>query len=855
MIIQHNMPSMFANRNLKITTGDHAKTSERLASGYRINRAADDAAGLSISEKLRSLVRGHNRAAANVMDGISLLQVADGALNEVHDMLHRMSELAIQAANDTNTDDDRENLQDEIDAIKNEINRISTDTEFNTIKIFKPTNVPEMTGIPIDILAYHDVGNRVGGVIYNGKRYQYGKDIPVQFVNGNENGNIEAGQYTFLAEGENGEVPITLIFDGSSRTPSSRKYQMDVKDDGIYVDNVCHSWSVIRNTVSNKAFNPDNIEGGKYSFRLFGTGPTISFSVEDGIDLESFRDEIVPDGLEAYVIKSSSSSLTEPQITSPHGLTISNIDTAKQDYIPKYIPSNSINPPHNVSGSGYISDLTSSGYRMHADNTGIYMYLPAAYNPAGKNDVKFDLKTWDDLGLSEWLSGASVNPGNTVHGENFRTYTYEIKKDDIGLNLGTITFSIDSETSKDEVIASINDWRFYVQPNNYMNFDISTPDSGATVSHYTHSSTLDSYGTHYDMGRDMDHTLALTFPDGQGMKVNGNSLSFTMADANNKKYTFSANNVKNTIEYSVTDAFTDYVSAYASAYRTKYQNYLNTTAGKNNPNGFTLSSADRAELKAITSAAPFTRVTFNDTTNNHSVTLNIEGTKRFGVDWQLSPSDFTTSYTKNNYTGRLTAYVTQKNNLTGAYQSKLDEFTNKIFTALTKTTINSVTATNNSPGQTSATVTPYAPLKTENQSYGSIVTSDDRKVKIQAGPRKNQAIEIKLPAMNTGILKIGSVNVSTYSGASTAIGQIAGAVEYISDMRSGYGATQNRLEYAYAINNSSEENTQAAESRIRDADMADEMVIYSKDNILMQATESILAQNNQATERVLSLLQ
>lgn len=251
MIVQHNMASMFADRNLKITTGNQTKTSERLASGYRINRAADNAAGLTISEKFRSLVRGHRRASSNVEDGISLLKVADGALSEVDSMLHRMSELAIQSANDTNTDADRTVLQYEIDAIKDEINRISTDTEFNTIKIFKSTNVPEIIGAPTDILVYHEdyqagdgtIKTRPGGVIYNGKRYQYGTDIPVFFDN---KGNVEAGKYTFIAKGENGDVPISLFFDGGSRVPSGREYVMKVREDGIYVDEILHPWSNIR---------------------------------------------------------------------------------------------------------------------------------------------------------------------------------------------------------------------------------------------------------------------------------------------------------------------------------------------------------------------------------------------------------------------------------------------------------------------------------------------------------------------------------------------------------------------------------------------------------------------------------
>ena len=132
MVVQHNLTAMNANRQLGITTGQQAKSSEKLSSGYRINRAADDAAGLTISEKMRSQIRGLNKASDNAQDGISLIQTAEGALNEAHSILQRMNELATQAANDTNTSSDRTAIQKEIDALTSELDRIASTTQFNT---------------------------------------------------------------------------------------------------------------------------------------------------------------------------------------------------------------------------------------------------------------------------------------------------------------------------------------------------------------------------------------------------------------------------------------------------------------------------------------------------------------------------------------------------------------------------------------------------------------------------------------------------------------------------------------------------------------------------------------------------
>jgi flagellin len=131
MVVQHNLTAMNSNRQLGITTGLQSKSSEKLSSGYRINRAGDDAAGLKISEKMRSQIRGLNKASTNAEDGVSLIQTAEGALNETHSILQRMNELAVQGANDTNQTIDRDAIQQELNALTEEIDRISSTTQFN----------------------------------------------------------------------------------------------------------------------------------------------------------------------------------------------------------------------------------------------------------------------------------------------------------------------------------------------------------------------------------------------------------------------------------------------------------------------------------------------------------------------------------------------------------------------------------------------------------------------------------------------------------------------------------------------------------------------------------------------------
>ena len=146
MVVQHNLTAMNSNRMLGVTTSAQAKSTEKLSSGYKINRAADDAAGLSISEKMRKQIRGLTQASSNAQDGISAVQTAEGALNEVQDMLQRMNELAVKAANGTNSEDDRNYIQDEVNQLIKEIDRVSTTTKFNETYLLKGDDTAKVTG-------------------------------------------------------------------------------------------------------------------------------------------------------------------------------------------------------------------------------------------------------------------------------------------------------------------------------------------------------------------------------------------------------------------------------------------------------------------------------------------------------------------------------------------------------------------------------------------------------------------------------------------------------------------------------------------------------------------------------------
>ncbi len=168
MVVQHNLTAMNSNRMLGITTGAQAKATEKLSSGYKINRAADDAAGLAISEKMRKQIRGLTQASANAQDGISAVQTAEGALTEVHDMLQRMNELAVKAANGTMSESDRNAIQSEVDQLVTEIDRVATTTKFNETYLLKGSKGGVPGSLKYDTAKGHTANSALAGLSASG---------------------------------------------------------------------------------------------------------------------------------------------------------------------------------------------------------------------------------------------------------------------------------------------------------------------------------------------------------------------------------------------------------------------------------------------------------------------------------------------------------------------------------------------------------------------------------------------------------------------------------------------------------------------------------------------------------------
>lgn len=273
MIIQHNITAMLGKRQLGIITKDNSKSTEKLSSGYRINRSADDAAGLAISEKMRAQIRGLNRGSYNCTDGISLLQTADGALEEVHSILRRLKELSVQSANDTNIEAERNAIQDEADCLLMEIDKIGHTTEFNTRKLF--------TGGEIDIIGPSGNKVTVGNIPF--------KDINLKKVS------LEDGPFTstspssqikltaFLDEvynaGESG-CEWDLIYNNGGTSHSN--FRITYKDDNG--NPITYNRELNNMPVSNFQYDStNNIYKRTFNYNIANNG--ISFEIEQKIQI------------------------------------------------------------------------------------------------------------------------------------------------------------------------------------------------------------------------------------------------------------------------------------------------------------------------------------------------------------------------------------------------------------------------------------------------------------------------------------------------------------------------------------------------------------------------------------------
>lgn len=433
MVIQHNLMALFAKRENNIVRGRLRKSTEKLSSGYRINRSADDAAGLAISEEMRRQIRGLNRGAVNILEGIGYCQTADGALNEMHDMIQRVNELAIQAANGTNSDDDRAYISDEIDQLKTEIDRICTTTKYNEEYIFKTDEtwndsiMPyelSFTGFPRNMYIYNETYDDAtgdvtyGGIAYNGKRYAW-SSISVAMYD-TQTGEFREGTYTLKADDG---TWLTLTCENGSKPPQvSCEYTTDADSNGIYVNGELIRWDDVKDA-SGASIDKEYVDPKEYYFNYHGVTVSFTPDIED-----DFND----------VISKISDTLWKSTYRLPYENTALYGDFSKTGIAFK----------DNQEVKNYLDGTLAANdkYTIRASD-GTNGSFDGIWLELNGTEVTDSRKSWADLGITNWGDQSTDIWENII-------YTYNCRQSD----KHSITFSFDviNEISKDSAIDALD---------------------------------------------------------------------------------------------------------------------------------------------------------------------------------------------------------------------------------------------------------------------------------------------------------------------------------------------------------------------------------------------------------------
>lgn len=809
MIIQHNIEAMNSMNCFGRVNKSLSKSTEKLSSGYKINRAADDAAGLTISEKMRWQIRGLNRASRNINDGISYCNVAEGALGEIHSMLGRMKELSVQAANDTNTDSDRDALDKETQQLKKEIDKIFEDTMFNTQKIWCAAYIPSSDGNPTDFSFYNTTdsnGTYIGGIQYMNHRYSW-EDLGIDYdrttctFNSTKEYKIDG---SILKDDANTDVDNYIksasfkirTVKGSGLNTAQKTYSWKAETDGIAIDGIVTTgknaeegnttWAAIGLTPGNE------VAAGTYKFKYYGM--EVSFTVNEKASWTTFMDginnkRVSLDWHSDNVGANYKQSADILRLNNDHIIINNNIkDRIKVD---RYY----INADRDSLGIDYFDGVISKDWKDIEDKSAAGD--KSIINSWGTNEKNGTDKS-DTIGTTDNNGSSKVTISDDSEYQYDDTQKGGIMSFDFVLDetgspshiLGDLANSyIDAVTVADTLAAVKNSAQA----------DTAEGKSGVTA-----SSNIDFLTQRDILGRwfkkpDEEIAKGNIVIDNDNTVIKLNTIK---ADGSTYNLTYKGN-----IQKDIQAEVKKRIEELREAAKLKQQN--------GQGNGI---PEDDERLGGFPLSYTFTNI--DDKYDHNSI----------NIQYDLSQIK----------------YKDVKNLTTDADYEGLAK---KIFDSNKDITV-------------SADGDAYQDLSVVNKDVneariknGVMVDGYVMDLYIQSGALGNQGIDIQYAYMRASNLGLGGISLKTRDDSSSAINQVDKAIDKISEQRSIFGAYTNRLEHAYNVNNINSENTQAAESRIRDTDMAKEMAEYSKNNILSQIGQSMLAQCNQSKNQVMQLLQ
>lgn len=802
-VMAHNLAAMNANNCLGKVCKRLSKTTEKLSSGYRINRSADDAAGLAISEKMRWQIRGLNAASRNIQDGISYCNVADGALSEVHSILDRMKELSVQAANDTNTESDRAAINQEIQQLKEETDRTFRTTEFNGQKIWAIPMIPSTGGIARDFSFYNatdDKGSYIGGIEYMKHRYSW-EDMGIGYDRDTckFTQTKEVDSSAFLADDastgaddyNNGtKASFTVkVKAGESLDQAQKTYSWSMDNNGIKIDGVAldgtdpkkgnTTWTAMGITPGQR------VSEGTYNFNYYGT--EVSFDVPSGgLAWDEFESEIntTVDKVKWHSVKSGASSSESAVIKSmTNKITVTNSNKDK------------ISDSSNTVGS-------KKDYNVVSDQNG----MTVEYNNGKVQQTQWNAikDTTTNAYVGTW-GEKQYDTKNNISIDEEATYGYDDTSKGGFINF---TFGLDKDGDSDAITSDLNSTTIrgsVVSPT-------AASVSNTGIANTAESRTAASASCNFEFCVQRD-TLGRAYNNNNEDIASGN-VTESAGGGYDITFAGAADATKTLTMHTSTDIKKDIVNNLKNA-KSAFEQRITA-----NGQSLTDPSVLNASVGASSTAAYFTKAgAASDYTarNNMTISYDLSGIKYQDVNNLSTEADF-------------------------------ENLAQSIISANA-----AVTAKGN--GDTYQNLTYSNASKTQSHIVSSTSVDVYMELNIQAGAQEGQNIQIKYDLLRTSLLGIEGIDTLSHDSSEAAITQIDGAIDKVSQQRSLFGAYINRLEHSYNADTNTAENTQAAESKLRDSDMAAEMVQYSRDKILMQVGQSILAQANQSASGILSLLQ
>ena len=866
MIVQHNLQAMNANRMLGLTTKTVAGTTEKLSSGYRINRAADDAAGLAISEKMRKQIRGLDKASQNAEDGISCVQTAEGALTEVQDMLQRMNELCVQAANGTNSISDRQYIQDELDQLISEIDRVAETTKFNETYLLKGD---ERSATKSSYITNYSVTYTENAITNAMPRNSMDKKVNYTGTN-----NIYISSVEVLSASPSNSIATDVIQTGDDVTnymlmsdlaDNSTNALLNRNDYVAFISCELDSEIGAKGNATTDLYQ-DYMDGTIRANRtlfIFDTETDTTTRITEGTSMTEYLydDNTVKDRYRLVDVLDGAQSMVQDSGTLATGVGSLSGTTATSGNLTVYgdpVANQSVANVHYAvqrsDGSYYegIINYAQGDSIQLSDRGSVYGYAPSNTHVKDNGDgtVTLGNETAVEIGGSVYViseSNQTLSTADTVTAIALdRQYadvqvqvadlingTYEI----YGAYTDVISASSIPEPSVNATANhSVADVHYAVQRSDGSYYEgIINYAQGDSIQ-------LSDRGSVYGYAPSNTHVK----DNGDGTVTLGNE---TAVEIGGSVYVISESNQTLSTADTVTAIALDRQYADVQVQVADLINGTYEIYGE---------YLDVSDPNRTLSSAAYTPLWYGITSDRVKAQFGLTG----NFAWTDAFIEYDTSLQKlYNANGKevsgmaLNQYFDENGNYKGGlYRTTQARAIDEVFASEDSERYQNVVSI---LGNGATTIGKYI-TQSSTQIRGDLglelhVGADsDRKNKI--------SMDIStLTSAGLGVDKLASFNIGivdeTGNNATDAIDVIGDALSKVSSQRAALGAIQNRLDHTIKNLDNVVENTTAAEAQIRDTDMAEEMVRHANANILQQAGQSMLAQANQSNQGVLTLLQ